>query len=180
MDAVQFDTLARSLTSPRSRRGALAAVVGSALGAAALTETEAKKKPCPPCKKRKKGKCKANLPDGTGCAGGSCQSGGCVATTTPPPPPPVCTPSCTNGRTCQAGVCVCPTGKKDCEGLCIPIAERCCYGESIYCYGNNMETCCYPPAICCFGVCCANTDGTSRCCNGKALCYSTEQPCPPA
>jgi hypothetical protein len=44
MDAKEFDTLARSLTNPRSRRGALAAVVGGALGLVGLAETEAKKK----------------------------------------------------------------------------------------------------------------------------------------
>jgi hypothetical protein len=80
MDARLFDTLARAVTEARSRRGALAAVVGSALGVAGLAETDAKKKkPCPPCKKRKKGKCKKKLPDGTGCRGGTCQGGRCVA-----------------------------------------------------------------------------------------------------
>jgi hypothetical protein len=58
MDAEQFDTLARSLTDRRSRRGTLAAVVGGVLGVAGLAETDAKKKPCPPGKTRKQGKCK--------------------------------------------------------------------------------------------------------------------------
>jgi hypothetical protein len=32
-----------------------------------------------PCKKRKQGKCKGTLPDGTLCASGACQNGKCVA-----------------------------------------------------------------------------------------------------
>ncbi|MDQ2655123.1 MAG: hypothetical protein M3Z20_18990, partial [Chloroflexota bacterium] len=79
MDANGFDALARTLTDARSRRGALASLLAGTFGLAALTETAAKKKkPCPPCKKRKKGKCKAKLPDGTACESGTCQGGRCV------------------------------------------------------------------------------------------------------
>jgi hypothetical protein len=73
MDDSRFDTLTRSLTTAGSRRRALTTVLGGALGlvaAASLDDAVAKKKPCPPCKKRKKGKCKAKLPDGTACSGG--------------------------------------------------------------------------------------------------------------
>jgi hypothetical protein len=38
------------------------------------------KKPCPPCKKRKAGKCKKKMPDGAACPGGTCQSGRCDTT----------------------------------------------------------------------------------------------------
>lgn len=85
MDAARFDTLVRSLTDSRPRRGVLAASLGGVLGLLGLahpnTGEAKKKKPCPPCKKRKHGKCKKNKPDGTTCRGGTCQSGRC---TTPP------------------------------------------------------------------------------------------------
>ena len=38
------------------------------------------KKKCPPCRKRKKGKCKKRLPDGAACPGGICRSGSCEPT----------------------------------------------------------------------------------------------------
>ena len=100
MDAGRFDSLARSLSLPGSRRRALAAALGAPLGMAlgAVAGVEAakkKKKPCPPCKKRKKGKCKANLPDGTACGGGACRSGSCVAAAPPTTAPPV--PTCSDG-----------------------------------------------------------------------------------
>lgn len=44
MDAEQFDTLTRSLTDRRSRRGALAAALGGALGVASLAGTDSGKK----------------------------------------------------------------------------------------------------------------------------------------
>src|SRR5688572_9355878 len=94
MDAERFDSLARSFTAVPTRRRALVATLGGALGVLGLVhpdETAGKKKPCPPCKKRKQGKCKKKLPDGTGCSGGTCQNGSCVAAApllSPPPPPP--------------------------------------------------------------------------------------------
>ena len=89
MDGARFDTLARSLIAIGSRRRALTAALGGSLGLLSLDrrdEAAARKKACPPCKKRKKGKCKKRLPDGTACAGGSCQAGSCVAATPPPSP----------------------------------------------------------------------------------------------
>src|SRR4051812_18157104 len=81
MDAARFDHLARSLTLGGSRRRALTATVSAlgVLGLAGPDDLEAKKKkPCPPCKKRRNGKCKAKLPNRTGCAGGTCQDGSCA------------------------------------------------------------------------------------------------------
>jgi len=85
-------------------------------------------------------------------------------------------------RKCSGGLCEAPAGSTFCPdggpGKCVPAGQTCCRAGTIACgTGGN---CCSPPAICCHGVCCANTDGTSKCCNGKKLCYSTEHPCPPA
>ena len=95
-----------------------------------------KKKACPPCRKRKKGKCKGTLPDGAACPGGTCQAGSCVPTTSPP----ICTPSCvgkdcgdngcgescgtcTGGLACQNGQCVlaCDGGLTACSGTCVDL-----------------------------------------------------------
>jgi hypothetical protein len=81
MDGFAFDALTRSLTSAGSRRRALTGLVsgtlGLILGASVIDEAAAKKK-CPPCKKRKDGKCKKKKPEGTACAGGTCRGGSCV------------------------------------------------------------------------------------------------------
>lgn len=88
MDVGQFDALTWTLTTSGSRRRVLGGLLPGSLGffGARVEQAAAKKKkPCPPCKKRKKGKCKAKLPDGTACEnGGTCQSGSCRATTVPP------------------------------------------------------------------------------------------------
>src|SRR5215216_3508874 len=104
LDADRFDALSRSLTDTRSRRGALAALLGSTLGLVGLDRTEAKKQ-CAPCKKAKNGKCKKNKPDGTACPGGRCQRGVCQPAGNPPADP-------------------CP-GQKRCNGGCIP-TDQCC------------------------------------------------------
>ncbi len=120
MDGFRFDTLARSLTRAGSRRAALTVVLGGALATRGLGTTEAKKKKaCPPCKKRKQGKCKGKKPDGTTCAGGVCQGGRCVAAA-PPPPPCVgaagATP-CGSAGQCIAGRCAEPCGAP-CNATC--------------------------------------------------------------
>ena len=107
MDAHRFDALARVLTTAGSRRRAFTGLVSGTLslvlGASSMEDVAAKKK-CPPCKKRKKGKCKKKLPDGTACAGGSCQRGVCQLAAPP--------------------VDSCP-GQKRCGGACIPTSECC-------------------------------------------------------
>jgi hypothetical protein len=120
MDADGFDTLARSLTAAGTRRRALvtlSGVLGLGLRACSLHEAEGKKKRCPPCKKRKRGKCKGKKPDGTACAGGTCQGGRCVATPSAPcvpqDPATVCTAGCgTRSDNCgRIVVCPCATGQ---------------------------------------------------------------------
>jgi hypothetical protein len=182
MDAAHFDALAKSLSVARSRRGALAASLGGALGLAGLTQTDARnKKPCPPCKKRKKGKCKGRLPDGTGCAGGACLSGVCVAGK---PPSSECLGKPDNTR-CedrfdQRGRCL--------AGVCNP---------KPYCASGNVIVT-DPPgcSVCCSGRCqllgndpvCAPSvrgetcDESSQCADGLAcIGYRCGDPyvCPP-
>lgn len=142
MDPTRFDTLTRSLTARGSRRRALAGALAGGLGAFGIATTEAKKKKkdCPPCKKRKKGKCKGTLPDGTGCTGGTCQGGSCVAAGEPAPcipqdPVALCADGC-GTRTDNCGrpvVCAtCPTGQKcllngSCATPCLDNSD--CPGE---------------------------------------------------
>lgn len=89
MDANRFDDVARSLTAVLSRRTVFGFALAGLAGAGNLWGAEAKKgnnrkkkcKKCGPCKICKKGKCKANKPDGTACgeAGFACQGGRCTA-----------------------------------------------------------------------------------------------------
>ncbi|MDQ2652209.1 MAG: DUF1554 domain-containing protein [Chloroflexota bacterium] len=77
---MRLDDLARAI----SRRKTLATIGALVTGfATAPTPLEArkrkKKKSCPPCRKRKKGKCKGKLPDGAACVSGTCSGGICVA-----------------------------------------------------------------------------------------------------
>lgn len=102
MDSQQFDRLTRAFTTAQSRRTVLGSVLVVAL--ALLSHAPAlarKKKPCPPCRKRKNGKCKGMLPDGTACAAGTCRAGQCLAPpVVPPPPPPPAAPGCGAGGPC--------------------------------------------------------------------------------
>jgi hypothetical protein len=143
MDGHQFDDLLRAaLTSRRSVLG-LVLAAGAAITSRDLTEAR-KKKPCPPCKVRKKGKCKGTLPDGTACAGGTCQGGSCVA---PVIPPKVCSPACPPSQTCKDGTCVCPPGRNFCSinatcSTCCLHAD--CCGGQFPCPAGSPQ--CLPPA----------------------------------
>jgi hypothetical protein len=164
MDADLFDRLARSLTAAGSRRRALAtfsAVLGGALGVSVVDETAAKKK-CPPCKKRKGGKCKKKKPDGAPCSGGTCQRGRC--TTAPaPPPPPACSAEadfCANGTpSCgDSAVCVRPLGGG---------ASRCGTFNSLTCGCTTHEQC---VGLLGAGAFCAQAGPECPCNTGTAFC----------
>lgn len=84
MDASRFADVVRSLTAAGSRRHALAATLGGALGLFGLAHADdgaAKRRrkchTCGPCKRCKKGACKS-IATGTLCAGGYCQGGRCI------------------------------------------------------------------------------------------------------
>ena len=95
MDGSHFDTLTRSLTGVRSRRGALGALLAGTLSSFGVTETEAKKK-----KKKKKKKR--------------------PTTTSPDPVPPLPPPGCPTGQDACGGIC-CKTG----EVCADPAAQTC-------------------------------------------------------
>ena len=168
MDGDSFDTLARSLTTSRSRRRLtrtiLSLAFSSAAAASTLEQTAAKKKPCPPCKKRKKSKCKANLPDGTTCNGGTCRSGSCCV---PEHPAATCAGArCGTARTNTCGQTVACT--------CSP--EKSCLANGS-CAIDCLESAC--PAGCfCSSV---NTEGAKHClsndqlptCDGAQDCSDT-------
>src|SRR5215207_9125031 len=132
MDADRFDSLVRSLTGARSRRGALRGLLAGSLGLLGWSPAEdttaknckkitnkAKRKKClakargqtpvvppSPCVPQ----CAAtNACDGDGC-GNSC--GVCTAPTV-----------------CVGGSCVCPDGTKPCGSACILTAECCTNAE---------------------------------------------------
>ena len=172
MDADRFDTLTSRLSTGFSRRRSLGLLATLSLpGLAAPAPVEAKKKkPCPPCKKRKKGKCKAALPDGTPCDGGTCQSGSCQALPVSPPPPFVCPPQ----RVCGPGCC--PDGQVcGSNGACTH--PSCCSGEAICGPHTSVgRLCCIEPrqARCCCDSPAGAGNGFVHCCMG-AECTA---PCP--
>ena len=148
MDHDRFDAVTRFLATARSRRRALAAVLGTPLGMASVHEAAAKKK-CPPCKKLKQGKCKKKLPNGTGCPGGTCQSGSCVASSGASGAPPRCA---NLGEACLLSN---PAG----AGCCAP--HFCGFRETTAGrqYSCRRSTCvaaneaCADDQDCCLGVC---------------------------
>lgn len=103
MDGHQFDHLVCTLTTSRRSVAGLTLAASSAIfGRDLAAARKPKKKPCPPCKKRRKGKCKGLLPDGAACPGGTCRAGACAPAELPcgAACAPAC-PRCPNGRACQ-------------------------------------------------------------------------------
>jgi hypothetical protein len=126
VDQHRFDTLTRTISTVRSRRAALGTLLAGTLGLLDLAETSAKKA-CATCKKRKHGKCKANLPDSTPCSTGKCQSGRCVAAAAPPQPHPP--DVCQRHNQCASGLCEATSGT--CVAQCDVLFEAC--GDGCVC-----------------------------------------------
>lgn len=171
MDALHFDTLARTVTHAATRRSAVTAL---ALGLAALRPGEDagarknRRKRRKRCKRACRGRvcgpspCKGNgKSKGRNC--GSCPGGQrCTAAG-----------QCTSAPTCVDGQCSCPAGQVLCLNQCL--AGACC----------ALGTGCVADADCCQhgggvnqtacnqDVCCKNTGstcaGNSECCSGVCL-----------
>ena len=100
MDSDRFDDLTRTVTATRSRRGALAALLGGSLPVLGLAEGEARKR-------RRRGK-------------GKKKNGG----NNSPPPPLPCNGVCVVPAICQAGSCCTPPG----EFCDLILLTPCCSG----------------------------------------------------
>jgi len=176
MDGSRFDALTRSVGSTGSRRRALGGLLVGPLGLLSIQadEAAAKKKRCPPCKKRKKGTCRGTLPDGTACPGGACQGGRCVATVDPLLPPP--------DDDCPAGLAACGGECRLAEGATCTFHAECCSHHCVLdvCYPSCLGKSCSQEADCCPGVPCFVTAKRCGGCQGPggtcqshgACCYS--------
>lgn len=154
MDSHRFDALTTRLASGLSRRRSLGLLAG--LGASAgvfhdeASGKKKKKKPCPPCVGRKKGKCKKPLADGTACTGGTCQGGQCLRCADPARPnfcasTNSCLPACLNNEVFSPETCTC---------ACAP--RTCCN-----CDGDTAKFCSesQPTSEACFDACDAANSG---------------------
>ena len=156
MDQNRFDTLTRSLTTTGSRRQAVAAVLSGAFGVLGLVPAggTGAKKQCPPCKKRKKGKCKKKQPDGTACPVGTCLSGSCFAGATAAPPPSDPCPG-------QPDDTACPGDGRCRSGVCQP--RPTCAAHHVTCLLGSQ---------CCSNSCSGPDGGTQSC-----SCSTSGEPC---
>jgi hypothetical protein len=180
MDADRFDSLARTLSKPASRRTVLGSALVAALGALRLDTTDAKKKKVTLCHSGQtisvpKKKKKAHLRQGD-------TVGPCPPLTTTPTPSCAadqkpckggCIPSnqccedgdCAGGRTCQLGTCACPPAKPHvCAGS--TLCEECC----------GKADCASFPALSgpgvpeCANHVCVCQDPATRLCPGVGVC----------
>jgi len=182
VDADRFDIFTRSLTRNLHRRSfGLFSTLGLA-GLAVSGSAVARKKPCLPCKKRKKGKCKANRPNGTRCPGGAWQGGRCA--------PPSCMdgvkngnetdvdcggncPRCLNGRTCS--------GRNDCVGaFCKDGTCEACQANPECGTDDNGACACQQPAtggsLVCTGTAVPPNVASCVDCPASTICVASPSP----
>ena len=126
METALVASLTRRLTRGFTRRRGLGVLASLGLPRLVFPEPAAARKKCPPCKKRRKGKCKPK-PAGTPC-------------TVP------------SGGICQRGVCACPGGETTCNGVCsnLQADETNCGACGTVCPGNQVcqAGSCFPRDIC--------------------------------
>lgn len=184
MNGLHFDMLVRALSHGSSTRRSLArgfagVATGASLALSGGEDGEARK-PCPPCRKRRKGKCKKKRPDGAACPGGTCQSGRCIPASNTCvvatcPDPGVC-----KVRACDGNVCApvnapndtsCGSSGEVCQGgICCPFAHVNCFGACVHpnCRGSLAggcdDRCLIPGKACCGPLFCQQTSsGEFRC-----------------
>jgi hypothetical protein len=163
LDADHFDAMVRSLSSFASRRGALAGVMGSALGL--LTRevaTEAKKR-----RRKKKRNSRSPKDCQADCVGRVCGPNSCGTETCG---------DCGPCKNCQGGACfnkVNGTGCGVCEecqsGQCVPKANETDCGENKICQGGQ---CLCPADRTCNGICCPSTQACARINSSTFQCVS--------
>jgi hypothetical protein len=137
MEADRFDTLTRTLATAGSRRRALVATLGGALGMFGLVHSDeaqagGKCRPaCDECQTCKQGRCRRTR-HGKKCKNGTCHP---VRDRTP----------CSGGGFCQSGTCAFPNG-----------TENCCVAAGEICTPDGGVT--FGSYVCCSKVC-DNTPG---------------------
>lgn len=169
MDAERFDAMVRSLSSSASRRGALAGVLGSALGLlarageAAAKKRRRKKKRVPPAPVGCQADCVGRVcgPDscGTGTCGDcgpckNCQGGACFDKVNGTACGGVCEEcqggqcvpkatgaDCGENKVCQGGQCLCPSDRT-CRDVCCPANQACGrFGQNNFQCVSRIGTC---------------------------------------
>ena len=165
MDTDRFDSLTRSLSTSRSRRGALTALLGGTLGLLGLSETDARKRKG---EKKKKG----GSPPGPTCSDGI-QNGGESDVDCGGP----CA-RCANGKRCFNGA---QNNRDDCaSAACSPFGYCFACTEHSQCPGNQYESCGCRNGACVgvtyiqresCGACPANTGSCEAAGVGLVACY---------
>jgi hypothetical protein len=145
------------------------------------------KKDCPPCKKKKNGKCKRLAPDGSACPGGTCHGGACVLSPSPPPGPPP-NPWCPgDGRYCGMLSICCPGDNVCCfPDFSLPDGAQ-CYPPGYHCCLNGPacasgQECCPSKLGYAYPATCATPALGEHCCEpgSGGFCAADEACCPPA
>jgi hypothetical protein len=184
VDEGRFDSFARAVAAPDSRRRLLAVLLGGAVGLVGVRRGEASA-----AGKRSAGNsCKLNAD----CASGLCVQEGrtrkichcATVTDCPTPRDPCLVAACTAQGACGAAPVVCPTGQTCCGGVCkgatnapCSIDGDCCSGD---CGALNGNACCPVCPIDCFcgtsqdrGNLCTNGETSNRCIDSTG-CQATE------
>lgn len=153
MDTDRFDRLTRSLTTSRSRRGALTALLGGTLGLLGRAETDARKR-----KGKGKGKKKnkgGNRPTcGDGARNGSETDVDCGGTC----------PRCQNGKICD--------NRNDCESASCSVFGYCfACGEDSHCPNDSSGACvCRQPASGGGAKTCTKATACDPSCPDRSVC----------
>jgi hypothetical protein len=138
MHPSRFDSLTRTFAGRFSRRGLLVVAAGGAVGMVDLAESPgaAAARSCPPCRKKKNGRCRKKRPDGSPCGnGGRCRNGRCDHN--------VCTLDCTGEPAPQA----CGPAGSSCQCVNVVEGEDACV-KSQQGDACGTETVCDPGLIC--------------------------------